>query len=178
MRQLTFTFGGGEYRVNEARYKDSKKWRDLLEARLTEIASMAEGDLVAVLNEAAMLRLPENAEEAKEAAAYGEFEEAANLLTKLSPTLGKVARLALNSIEEAADLLFAYGELAEKREEIEEIAYDDEIIKALWVVVQAAYPFLTIKGLIQNLTDQFGQLQGRTSTNSPALNGAKETIKA
>ena len=176
MRTLTLIFNGEEYRISEARYKVSQRWRNTLEERLTEIAGLAQGDLVSVLAKAAALSVPTNKEELGEAA--GEFEQAAALLGELSPVLGKVAKLALSSVEEAADLLFAYGPLTEKREEIEEIAYDDEIIKALWVVIQAAYPFLTMKSLVTQVMDQIGQLQGRTSTNSPALNGVEEKTAA
>lgn len=172
MRLLTFHFGGNEYQVKEPTYRQAKAWRTKLEAKLTDIASLAEGDLINVLNEAAALNIPTNAAEAGQAAEAGEFGQAADILAKLSPALSQIGRLALSSIDEAADLLFSYGpDIAEKREELEEVAYSDEIIAALWVVINSAYPFLTIRQVIRDITDQLGQNQTRITTNFGDPNG-------
>jgi len=171
MRKLLFVFGGEEYQIKEPSYKAGKKWRKRFEARMTELASLAEGDLVAALKEAASLQVPETTEE------LGEVARAGDILTKISPAIGKIAKIALGSIDEAADLLFTYGaDLKAKRDEIEEVAYSDEILAALWVVIQSAYPFLSLRDTITAALDQIGLQQQQTSTNSAGQNGVTETI--
>ena len=166
MRYLNFVFGGEEYQVKEPNFKAGKAWRKKFEARMSELASIVEGDVMATLQDAANLTVPESTDD------LDQLSVAGDILKKLSPTINKVFKAALGSIDEAADLVFTYGpELKNKRDEIEEIAYSDEIVKALWVVIQSAYPFLSLKDALPGMLDQIGLALQPTSTNSPGLNG-------
>jgi hypothetical protein len=169
MRKLTLIFGGKEYQIDEPTFGQAKLWRAKLEAQLKDLLSFSDQELAEVMREAAAVQIPTKPEEAAQA-----FEGAATLITKLSPALGQIARLALGSVDLAADLLFCYGpELTKRREELENVAYNDEIMIALWEVVKSAYPFLSgrVKSLAADLLS--GQLQTRTITNLPDPNGAR-----
>lgn len=91
--------------------------------------------------------------------------------------LGKVINVAkilpvivnglTNSIDDIADLLFAYSpELAEDREWILEHAYDTEAVTAFMEVLTLAFPIMGLWALVS------GPVAARTPTNSPLPSGA------
>lgn len=173
MRKITLIFGGDPIQVKEPPYKHAKKWRADLESRLGELTAAIDGDLMSIMMEAAALQIPAAGD-----ADPGQFEKAGDLFEKLTPALGGILKTVVSAPDEAAEMVFSYFPDLD-RDEIEDVAYTDEFIPALYEVIKSAYPFLSIKATIQAALDQIGQAGRQIGANSGSANGAAgiETAK-
>jgi hypothetical protein len=118
-KTIVVVLGGQEYAVAQRPIKPSALWRARLETELAPLVELLQQyDQIEINN----------------------VGELVSLAQRVGPTL-------LHGPELAFDLLFAYAvELEPYRGEIEEAAYDDEVLAALWkVVAELAYPFGSIQ---------------------------------
>jgi hypothetical protein len=125
-KTIVVTLGGREYSVAQRPIKPSAAWRARLESELGPLVELVQRyDQIEINN-------------------VGELVE---LAQRVGPTL-------LHGPELALDLFFAYAvELELYRAEIEDAAYDDEVLSALWKVVsQLAYPFGSLAQQVQAIS--------------------------
>lgn len=142
MRTEIVEIGGKQYTIPEAKRKANAKWRQLFQAQFTEVADLIEG-------------LPETS--LSSATAVGDL---------IRQIVNKVG----GSVDQMAELVFSYApELAAEREQIEEEAYDSEIMAAFTAVLKLAYPFGSLIEMVSGLIS-LGQGTKGTLPNSSSAN--------
>ena len=125
MKQVTVELGGSEYTITPLTMRKSREWRQQLDA---PIARMIESFR--------MFQVVEVSD-----------------LNAIGQLLDNLRGVALGSVDLCAEAVFSYSpELEAARDEIEEIAYDDEIVAAFVEVVKLAYPFGAMFGMLNGLS--------------------------
>ena len=85
--------------------------------------------------------------------------EVANLQA-IGEVIRSVGQAALRSIDQAAELVFAYSpEIAADRERIENEAFDEEIITAFTEVLAQLYPFGQLRKVLTGLQAQASRMK-------------------
>ena len=147
MRTVEITLGGKAYTVQEMRTRDSRKWRESLEAPLRASASG--------LGTA--------------------WKGTATDVTELVPLVSQIAGQALASVDMALDKLCEYAPAVKSdRKRIEAESYDSEVIDAFWKVLGLAYPFGTLLKGVTGLIG-LGRDALQTTPNSASQPGDSGT---
>jgi hypothetical protein len=152
VRTITVSLAGREYSIRQLPIKANRAWREKFEDPIQR--------LVGSFRDALHLTSQE-------------FPDGKGLLLGvggfLATHIEDVTQILLGSFELVEEAVFAYApEIAADRERLEEEAFDDEMIAAFLKVVQLAYPFGQLMGLVENL----GQVGAMTSPSSPGPSGA------
>lgn len=147
MNSTTITLGGVEYTVNELPARKNSQWRQGFEQELGPIL-----DLV---------------QQAGGGAAINSSDD----LMRIAHQVGRVLVKAPDAVTE---LIFSYApNLAAKREEILDTAYDSELIGAFQAILGLAYPFGSLARQMASLASgSTGTGLAMTSKNSHSVNGA------
>lgn len=148
--ETTITLGGRAYTVAVATMKRSREWREKFQHELLTIVGGAKaiGTVQLAADDGTV-----------------DFGRIVAAVQTLSP-------IAFGMFDRAAEMVFAYdGQLDNDRDWIEENATDEEMLTALWQVVQLAFPFGAI---IERLPT--GLKPNGTSASSRPLSG-KRTLK-
>jgi hypothetical protein len=151
MKSTTVTLASRTYTVESLKFKAEKAWRKKYDKPIS--------DLVSAISNVKEL-------------ATKEFDKSTDLLKEVSMVILKHAddlvKAMLDSPDTMLDAICDYSPaLKLERTFIEENAYQDEIAKAFIEVLQIAFPFGSLLGLVKN----FGQMEKQTSQNSPDPSG-------
>jgi hypothetical protein len=135
MNTITIKLGGQGYEIRQLPLGASRKWRE-------KFAEPLEKLLNAVQASAVILR---------QALSRDEQVNAGELVGVLGQTLlGGIGQVLLGSMDTILEMVFAYAPyLQAQRAEIEENAYDDEVMAAFVEVLKLAYPFGQIVNLVK-----------------------------
>ncbi|RRR75284.1 MAG: hypothetical protein EI684_05115 [Candidatus Viridilinea halotolerans] len=138
MRTLTIHLAERTYEVPQASIARARAWRQQIQTEFTGIIALVRGEVHLDLNN----------------------------VDDLAAVLERVMPLLLNALDTVRELLYSYApSLRADAAHIEEYGYDDEIIEAFLVAVQATFP-------LDRFTKLLGPMSPAILSNSPGLRGA------
>lgn len=143
MKTIKVKLGGVEYEIKPLPMRPAREWRKKLEGTFDDVFTLLGG------------------------ASDLKIETAADL----GQIVMRVKGLLLGAVDRVVDLVFTFSpELSARRQEIEEVATDEEAVEALLAIIGLAYPFSLIAEKFQSLTS--GPANTATSKNSQGPSGA------
>lgn len=151
MKSTKVKIAGREYTIESLKFKAERAWRKKYDQPISELI----GAISSVSD-----------------ASKKEFKDAGELMREIGAVLfaqaGGLIKALLESPDTLLDAICEYAPaLAADRAFIEENAYQDEITQAFVEVLQIAYPFGSLLGIVKTL----GQMEKQTEQNSPSPNG-------
>lgn len=120
MRTITVLLGGVEYTISELPSRQAAKWRDSLQERL--------GDVATLIEEAPETDISSG--------------------TAVANLVRSIGAVVLRSPDTIKELLFEYAPDLQKMEQDEADYYDSELAAAFVEVVKLAYPFGQLVSLV------------------------------
>lgn len=136
MRKITVNLGEQDYEIQQLPRRASREWRERFGRPIEALVGAVEytGEL---------LSTPDL-----------ERQDLGAVIKRVGGALlGGLSQTLIGSVDEIAEMLYAYAPtLREDRERIEECAYDDEIMAAFVEVMKLAYPFSEILDVVRGRT--------------------------